>query len=180
MNNNPQYILFFSKHCDHSVNFYSKLLKTPYNDKFIKICVDNKKYNIPKSIREVPTIIVPESNTPLSGDNVFKWLDNVTTIKNNNVNNNNSNINKEIEPFSDEMTGLSDQYSLIDNNNNDQFKRTFEFIDSPSTINTPQELDNSSSNDKIKASTEGAYDRLIAERAMDNDNSNNTLPRIRN
>ena len=37
MNNNPNHILFFSKHCIHCKDFFSKLIKSDYNNKFIKI-----------------------------------------------------------------------------------------------------------------------------------------------
>lgn len=173
MNNNPNHILFYSKYCNHSKDFFSKLLKTDYNNKFVKICVDNKNYKIPSFIKTVPTIIVPQSNTPLTGNNVFNWLDSVTSQNNNNSNSQNfkQNSNNEVLAFSGEMCGLSDQYSLIENQNNSQFERTFSFIESQNSqqIYTPQDS-NESGKDKLKSSTDTAYERLLAERAMDTPN----------
>ena len=174
MNKNPNHILFFSKHCDHSKDFYGKLMNTEFDNKFVKICVDNKNYKIPSFINKVPTIIVPDSNTPLTGQNVFEWLDMVIKRKESNSLQNNQQNNGEVNPFSGEMCGLSDQYSLLDNANNSQFERVFSFINNNNEhINTP--VAEGSSSDKIKDSTDTAYDRLVASRNMDMPQNN---PRI--
>ena len=46
---------------------------TRYGGIFRKYCIERLS-KIPNGIFEVPTIIVPGYNVPLSGDNVFKWL----------------------------------------------------------------------------------------------------------
>ena len=68
-----QHILFYSNNCPHSQEFIQLLNNSQYHNKFQKYCIElmNK---IPNGIYEVPTIIVPGFNTPLSGDNVFNWF----------------------------------------------------------------------------------------------------------
>jgi len=51
------------------------LSKTNKYKDFIKICADpNSGNKIPKIIKQVPTIIVPEQSNPLVGEQVFLWI----------------------------------------------------------------------------------------------------------
>jgi len=69
-----RHILFYSNSCPHSKEFINLLNNTSLADTFIRVCVDQKNLNIPKSITSVPSIMVPEMPRPLSGDEVFMWI----------------------------------------------------------------------------------------------------------
>lgn len=69
-----RHILFYSNSCPHSKEFINLLNNTSFSDKFIRVCVDQRNLNIPKSITSVPTIMVPEMPRPLAGDEVFMWI----------------------------------------------------------------------------------------------------------
>ena len=68
-----QHILFYSNNCPHSQEFIQLLNNSQYHNKFQKYCIEHMN-KIPNGIFEVPTIIVPGFNMPLSGDNVFNWF----------------------------------------------------------------------------------------------------------
>ena len=73
MNNSNAHVLFYSEKCPHSREFINLINNTRYGSVFRRCCVE-RMAKIPNGIFEVPTIIVPGYNVPLSGDNVFKWF----------------------------------------------------------------------------------------------------------
>lgn len=73
MNNSNAHVLFYSENCPHSREFINLINNTRYGSVFRRCCVE-RMAKIPNGIFEVPTIIVPGYNVPLSGDNVFKWF----------------------------------------------------------------------------------------------------------
>ena len=70
---NNQHVLFYSNNCPHCQEFIQLIQNSKFHNQFRKLCVENMA-RIPNGIHEVPTIIVPNYNIPLSGDNVFKWF----------------------------------------------------------------------------------------------------------
>ena len=73
MNSSNAHVLFYSEKCPHSREFINLISATRYGGIFRKYCIERLS-KIPNGIFEVPTIIVPGYNVPLSGDNVFKWF----------------------------------------------------------------------------------------------------------
>ena len=69
---NP-HILFWSNKCPHCREFIQLLDNSKFHNVFKKYCIEHLQ-KIPNGIFEVPTIIVPGINLPLSGENVFKWF----------------------------------------------------------------------------------------------------------
>ena len=76
MNNSNAHVLFYSNKCPHSREFINLIDNTRYGRMFRKYCIE-RMAKVPNGIFEVPTIIVPGYNVPLSGDNVFKWFQQV-------------------------------------------------------------------------------------------------------
>tara|TARA_Y100001970_G_scaffold292772_1_gene435756 strand:- start:2859 stop:3563 length:705 start_codon:yes stop_codon:yes gene_type:complete len=70
---NNQHVLFYSNNCPHSREFIQLINNSQFNYVFKRYCIEEMR-KIPNGIFEVPTIIVPGINWPLSGDNVFKWF----------------------------------------------------------------------------------------------------------
>ena len=52
------YILFYSNYCANCKEFIQSLYKSPFFEKFKKVCVDNNT-NVPKEITSIPAIIDP-------------------------------------------------------------------------------------------------------------------------
>ena len=77
-NLSKNHVLFYSERCNHSKELIQIISKSSLNNVFIKINVDYNR-NLPKSIKTVPTIIVPTHNEPLTGNGAFMW---VTTMSN--------------------------------------------------------------------------------------------------
>ena len=67
------YILFYSNYCANCKELIQSLYKSPFFEKFQKICVDSHK-NIPKEITSIPAIIVPRMTKVLVGTEAFHWL----------------------------------------------------------------------------------------------------------
>lgn len=90
-------ILFYSNKCNYSLKIIEIINSLKINDiKFI--CVDNNT-NLPSKLEKVPTLIIPEINQPLVGNNAFKWFELQQKI-NNNTNNINSSIKIDENAFS--------------------------------------------------------------------------------
>jgi hypothetical protein len=75
-----QQILFYKKTCPYCVKLFDLLQKSPRLMKqFLIICVDDKRYRIPKQIKSVPSaIITSPTGEPhvFSGTNLFNWIKN--------------------------------------------------------------------------------------------------------
>ena len=78
MNNSNSYVLFYSEKCPHSREFIQLINNSRFGGTFRKYCIE-RMAKVPNGIFEVPTIIVPGYNVPLSGDNVFKWFNQVNS-----------------------------------------------------------------------------------------------------
>ena len=78
MDSGDSFVIFYSNYCSHSKEFLVGLknLRNGLFEKFTKICVDNNP-SIPKAIKSVPTILVPNHEYPLTDNHVFNWLNNV-------------------------------------------------------------------------------------------------------
>lgn len=159
-----KYILFYSQYCQHSQDFIVALQKTGYHDKFVKICVDDKKYKIPPSITAVPSIIIPEYNEPLQAADTFAWINSIIEKKSQ---------TDTIEAYHPTvMSGFSDSYSSIeDGGEATPMSHSFDFIHDAFKINTPTDMDEdprkaNSSNSK-QNDMEQSYERLMQQRDME-------------
>jgi len=68
-------ILFYSNYCQHSKKLLILLQKAGWYNRIKLINIDEGKFKIPRAITSVPTMIIPNSNQPLIGEDVFKWVD---------------------------------------------------------------------------------------------------------
>jgi len=69
--------LFYSKHCEHCLDFIMKLKKRNLLKMFPKkICIDDPQHRrmLPPFLKEVPTILVTDFDEPIAGDKAFNWL----------------------------------------------------------------------------------------------------------
>ena len=77
----PENTLFYSKHCNHCKDFIVKLKQRGLLDMFTKkICIEDPRTgrmrrNLPPFLKEVPTILVEDYDTPLASDMAFKWIE---------------------------------------------------------------------------------------------------------
>jgi len=104
-----KYILYYSNYCINCKEFMNILCKNPIYSEFVKINVSNTSF--PSFVKSVPTIVVPKIGRPLIGEEVFKWLEDLSATK----------IQSEKEsiiPYSPgEMgCGFGDNYSYFDLN----------------------------------------------------------------
>jgi glutaredoxin-related protein len=131
-----QYILYYSNYCINCKEFMNILCKNPLYNKFKKINVSDGSANIPPFVKNVPTILVPNYSNPLVGEDVFKWLEESSEKRMNN-------LDQTIIPFHpDEMDcGLGDNYSYLDIKDNEQpMEHNFVYIKKgDQKIETPPE-----------------------------------------
>jgi hypothetical protein len=73
-------ILFYKKTCPHCKKLFELLQKSPrLMNSFLIICVDDKRYRIPKQIKSVPSAIITSpigEPQVFSGTNLFHWVKN--------------------------------------------------------------------------------------------------------
>lgn len=131
-----QYVLYYSNFCINCKDFMNILCKAPIYNKFTKINVSEGTVNIPPFIKSVPTILVPNSSKPLVGEEVFKWLEEISEQRMNGK-------DQSIIPYHpDEMDGvLGDNYSYLDVKDTDQpMEHNFVYIKkAEQKIETPPE-----------------------------------------
>lgn len=144
MNNKPikigaenQYILYYSNYCINCKEFLNILVKNqPLYQKFNKLNISDSNSPKPPFLKAVPTILVPNVNIPLTGSDVFKWLEQQSTQRR-------KQEQKDIEPYHpSEMSGnLGNNYSYFGlDDRNQPMKHNFTFIDNKfQKIETPAE-----------------------------------------
>ena len=108
-----KYTLYYSNYCINCKEFMNILCKNPIYPEFVKINVSNSRY--PSFVKSVPTIVVPKIARPLVGEEVFKWLE---TLSSTGIQNEKDGI----VPYSpSEMgSGFGDNYSYFDLKEEDQ------------------------------------------------------------
>lgn len=173
-----RHILFFSNYCGNCKEFITELYKTPFYEKFEKVCVDKNRSKIPKQIHSVPAIIVPRFPRPMFGEECINWIRGMSEIskpkkeepKPTSVGGEGQPFDSSnpfgaegIKPYSDTMGGFSDSFSFIGNET--PMEHSFSFLGQQNNFNikTPAEQETS---DK-KSETSMAYERLLNQRKME-------------
>lgn len=67
-------VIFYSKNCTNCLEFLKKLKEEDmlnFFDEFF--CIDGRT-SLPQFLHHIPTIIVPDADKPLVGDDAFAWL----------------------------------------------------------------------------------------------------------
>lgn len=180
------HVLFYSERCQHSGELINLLSKTQYKDVFVRINVDYNR-NLPKSIKSVPTIIVPTHRDPLSGNAAFMWINSALNQAQSQQavgsqpvpqrstggqpqNNTNKDDGDPSPFFASEMSNnFSDGFSFIDNSN--PISHQFSFLgENGIADNSPPKQNVSTGNSRVDArmeSMDNDYERLIQERNSD-------------
>lgn len=174
-----QHHIFYSKYCQNCKDFLQELYKTEdLYAKFNKICVDGKK-NIPKQITSVPTIIVPQIQKPLVGEEAFFWLDGMKkmvdasrsqpqqppSMQDGPKNLQGTESMGGVSAFSYELGGFSDTYSTLGADPT-PMEHAFSFIgdNKGGKINTPNEAGHHDSREGIKSDMDRQYERMMQQR----------------
>lgn len=127
MNTNVN-VLFYSRQCRLCANTMNLLQNEDLLQNFKLVCVDGQLDTLPAFITEVPTLIVSNNKQPLTGQNIFKWIESIKFLRQQKAENNNKriaeyNINKQnhtngpLAYLTSEMDGFSDTfaYTTCDN-----------------------------------------------------------------
>jgi hypothetical protein len=146
--NNSKAILYYSKKCPHCAEVLNKIRLgentiNDFSEQFLYILVDGNN-KLPNYITEVPTMVVPSHNKPLTGDSVFMWIDTKLRMsmqqKNANQtqslpknqptvgNKSSENVDGPLSYNPMEMSGFGDSFSFLDNTGEVQ-EHCFTFID---------------------------------------------------
>ena len=181
------HICFYSEKCKDCHDLSNIIGSTPINNQFVKINVDYNR-NLPKSIKSVPTLIIPNHPQPLCGQSAFMWaksmqqqtqaqnaVGNVHPPQQNNMPPQQTGPPKSeddnIQPFvASEMSGnFSDGFSFIDNDN--PLTHQFSFLNSSESeqsmaTSQPQSTGNARTDARIE-SMDNEYERLMQSRNND-------------
>lgn len=135
LNTQGQYVLYYSNYCINCKEFINILCKTPIYSSFTKVNVSDGKTRFPSFVKSVPTIIVPNVNKPLVGEEVFTWLEKQSD---NRIKNEKESI---IAYSPGEMGGFGDNYSYFGSDDAEQpMEQTFSYIKrADQKIETPPE-----------------------------------------
>lgn len=146
--NNSKAILYYSKRCPHCAEVLNKIrlgenTMSDFSEQFLYILVDGNN-KLPSYITEVPTMVVPSHNKPLTGDSVFMWIDTKlrmsvqqkATSQSQTLQKNEPSVTAKPSESADgplsynpmEMSGFGDSFSFIDNAGEVQ-EHCFTFID---------------------------------------------------
>ena len=145
-NDDAKAILYYSKRCPHCAEVLNKIrlgenMISDFSNKFLYILVDGNN-KLPSYIKEVPTLVAPTHNQPITGDGVFMWIDTKLRkysqqktqqpqqqpIKQSSTM---APDNNELGPLSYnpmEMSGFGDSFSFLDESGDVQ-EHCFTFID---------------------------------------------------
>ena len=146
--NNSKAILYYSKRCPHCAEVLNKIRLgentiNDFSEQFLYILVDGNN-KLPNYITEVPTMVVPSHNRPLTGDSVFMWIDTKlrmtvqqkNTVQAQPLQKAQSNVASKPSENSEgplsynpmEMSGFGDSFSFLDSTGEVQ-EHCFTFID---------------------------------------------------
>lgn len=142
-----EHILFYSKKCQFCKQLFSLLENNPrIMNIFLIICIDDKRYRIPKAIKSVPSAIIPSpTGDPqiYTGKQLINWVKNRTNSQERripvqrqqngnypqqmgrNVQQQQQHVQKEMEPEiwdSFMMNNLSGTFAYLDDNENEKVK----------------------------------------------------------
>ena len=69
-------VLFYSKKCPHCAEVLNKIRQggNEFGGIFEFVCIDGNR-NLPGFLKEVPTLLAPNAQTPFTGEAVFMWID---------------------------------------------------------------------------------------------------------
>lgn len=163
-------ILFYSRRCKHCINLWNQLNKTKKLNLIIKIDVD-KKQNVPKYIKTVPTLLV-KGRPLMIGDSINLFLNNYGINKTTKTNNESKDNNESgIQDYMPSEMGSfwSDSYSYINNEN--PINHSYSFLNSDNT-EPPKitNVDNTKYTEKNKRATIDISQRLEEfKNSRDND-----------
>lgn len=145
--NNSKSILYYSKKCPHCAEVLNKIrlgekIINDFSEQFLYVLVDGNN-KLPNYIVEVPTMVVPTHNKPLTGDGVFMWIETKLRMLSQHKNESNSssskkqdNVQSKTNDYLDgpisynpmEMSGFGDVFSFLDNTGEIQ-EHCYTFID---------------------------------------------------
>ncbi len=157
-------LFFYSKFCNHSTDVITMITKMNIRDFFIFVCVDDKKYNIPKCVTHVPTIITKNKEL-VTDTEVMNYLGKFRSGR--------EPTNEDIAPFCSAQTGYSSSYIFLTDNGYDveglqqDDKDKYININANTNIYTPVETDNSST--KTNKFDDSMYEKYLNSRNTDDD-----------
>lgn len=75
-------LLFYSNYCDFCKEIINTMIKKNIRNRFLLVCVDTRKYDIPSFIDRVPTILIVGSGETVTDENLYKYLDSLSISSN--------------------------------------------------------------------------------------------------
>lgn len=70
-------LLFYSNYCDFCKEVINVLIKKNIRNRFLLVCVDTRKFDIPSFIDRVPSILNSKTNEVYMDGDVYKYIDSV-------------------------------------------------------------------------------------------------------
>ena len=159
MNRKVKPILFYSNYCNFSKVVLDSIKNNNLEDDVVLACIDTRKFKIPSSIDRVPALVT-EQKQILFDNKLSIYLNEKGKEK----------ITKsEIAGFDSEMSGLSDNYSMINNDDTSSMVGNRNFVQvgqEDYRIYTPVageegKMNETTSLDKLMESRQQDIDRIM-------------------
>lgn len=119
-------ILFFSNHCNYSIETLSKLKKNELLKNIIQVCIDNNDIQIPSFIQVVPTLYLTKEKSIITDDDIETWINEKIKLN-----------NKELDAYY--SGNFSSNFSTLENQNDTSLSSNFTYLDQDISIKTDSE-----------------------------------------
>jgi hypothetical protein len=173
-------LLFYSNKCPTSNNLIKMMEREDLLKYFEMVCIDGRENKLPPVITMVPALITTDTPRPWMGADAFKWLQNIKYMRYQQLQDKNNksqlyNTIKTLEEggpkaFTDEMTGISDNFAYkdIDNAQPKAFEEYGKEATKDTIIYTPPiEKNRINNNQQSKLINEYSHERKIQDTELD-------------
>lgn len=164
-------LFFFSNYCDHCKDVINIMNKKNIRSTFLFVCVDNSKYQIPKCITHVPTVMTKNREIVTDKD-IIKFLDMLSTTSSH------TGVPSELAPYSLlDGNGYSSSYTWLtengyDNDGGQQENKFFVSIGNEGQSFLHQKEETSTKGIKFD---DKMYENFLASRNTDDEQIKRTL-----
>jgi hypothetical protein len=148
-------LLFYSNYCDFCKEVINVLIKKNVRTKFLLVCVDTRKFDIPSFIDRVPSILNCKNGEVYMDNDVYKYIDNIylSTIQQ-------QDISPLFSMYGNSM--YSSSFSSL-NEEDERESKNYVWLGDDSPIN-PQVEETKSKSDKLDSS---CFERYLETRKND-------------
>lgn len=153
-------LLFFSNYCDFCKEIINTLVKKNIRNKFLLVCVDTRKYDIPTFVDRVPTILVVSTGQTVTDENLCKYIDSISL---------NTFKQDEISPMYTVYGNslYSSSFSSLNEDENAAENKNYVFLGHEQHIDVPAEEKAAKNGTQSDSMDKGMFEKYLESRKND-------------